>query len=208
MAGIGMYGVFCAKCKKESGVTTGYVGGIKQPGLAISADFVPNTPSDNPLYANNRIAENDSSSGSGGTLTMTMDRLTRESAADLFGLKLETVSVDVGGTSVEGTALRRFGTEQSAPVGIAYIKSHQIDNNRDHHEVVFYRSVTFPIPEELANTKEEAIEWQNVTLEGTVDGLEGEGKVPWFESVEFPTQDAALEYIYSKLKEKTPEEVV
>jgi len=201
MAGIGMYGVFCAKCKKENGITTGYTGGIQQPGLAIAATFSPTTPSDNPLYANNRIAENDTSSGSGGTLNMTMDRLTREAAAALFGMTLETVRVSVGDKTVEGTALRRFGTEQSAPVGVAYIKSHQIDNNRDHHEVVFYRSVTFPIPEDVANTMEKAIEWQQVTLEGTVDGLEGDGTAPWFESVEFPSQDAALEYIYSTFKE-------
>lgn len=208
MAGIGMYGVYCAACKKEDGVTVGYEGGIQQPGRAIEATFTPNTPSDNPLYSNNSAGENDSSSGSGGTLSVTMDRLTREAAAALFGMKLETVTVNVGNKTVEGTALKRFGTEQSAPVGVAYIRSHQIDNNREHHEVVFYRSVTFPIPEEVARTMEEAIEWQTVTLEGKVDGLEGDGTTPWFESVEFPTQEAALEYIYSKLRGTAPEEVV
>lgn len=201
MAGIGMYGVFYAKCKKENGITTGYTGGIQQAGKAVSANFTPTTPEDNPLYANNAIAENDTSSGSGGTLAMVLDRLTQATAADLFGLTVEETSVEVGSETVKGTALRRYGNEQSVPVGIAYIKAHQMDNQRNFHEVVFYRSVTFPIPEDVANTMEGSISWQKVSLEGTVDGLEGEGKVPWFESVMFPTQDAAMEYIYSKLKE-------
>ena len=86
MAGIGMYGVFYAKAVVKNGIVTGYTGGTKLMGKAISAGFEPSTPEDNPLYANNGEAENDSSGASGGTLTLTLDRLTMDAAADLYGL--------------------------------------------------------------------------------------------------------------------------
>ena len=73
MAGIGMYGVFYAKAVVQNGVVTGYTGGTRTMGKAISASFEPNTPDDNPLYANNAEAENDSSGASGGALTLTTD---------------------------------------------------------------------------------------------------------------------------------------
>ena len=56
MAGIGMYGVYYAKCVKNDGVTTGYTGGVKTLGKAISANFTPSNPEDNPLYASNGVA--------------------------------------------------------------------------------------------------------------------------------------------------------
>lgn len=203
MAGIGMYGWFYAKCVKENGVVTGYTGGVKQAGNAISADFSPSTPKDNPLYANNRAVENDSSSGSGGTLEAVMDRMTQETAADFFGLTVEEVTVEVGNTPVTGKGLKYYGHEQSAPLGVAYIKSHQMDNERGFHEVVFYSSVTFPMPKDVAQTMGETIEWQKVSLSGNVDGRQGDGSIPWKESIMFPSQDAAMEYIYDRLKDNT-----
>lgn len=203
MAGIGMYGVYYAKCVKNEGVTTGYSGGVKQLGKAISANFSPKNPEDNPLYANNGVAENDSSSASGGTLDLTLDRLTQEAAADLYGLTVEEVTATVGETSVTGKALKYKGNEQSAPVGVAFVRMHQQDGVRKH-EVVLYRSVTFGMPDSSAQTMGESIEWQTPEISGTVQGLEGDGSEPWHESVVFPSQDAALEYIYAKFKETTP----
>ena len=71
MAKIGMYGVFYAKAVLKQNVVVGYTGGVKMMGQAISADFSPSKPSENPLYANNGVAENDSSGASGGTLKTT-----------------------------------------------------------------------------------------------------------------------------------------
>ena len=53
-----------------------------------------------------------------------------EAAADLYGLTVEDVEVTVGdtpGTKVEGTALKYTGNEQSAPVGVAFIRQNQVD---------------------------------------------------------------------------------
>ena len=196
MAGIGMYGVYYSKATIANGVVTGYAG-VKTMGKAISASFEPNTPDDNPLYANNAVAENDSSGASGGTLTLTLDRLTQEAAADLYGLTVEDVEVTVGdthGTQVDGTALKYTGNEQSAPVGVAFIRQNQVDGVRNH-EVILYRRANFSMPADSAQTMGESIEWQTPEIEGTVMGLEGDGTNAWFEQVIFPTQEAAIAYI-------------
>ena len=202
MAGIGMYGVYYSKATIANGVVTGYAG-VQTMGKAISASFEPNTPDDNPLYANNAVAENDSSGASGGTLTLTLDRLTQEAAADLYGLTVEDVEVTVGdtpGTQVEGTALKYTGNEQSAPVGVAFIRQNQVDGVRNH-EVILYRRATFSMPADSAQTMGESIEWQTPEIEGAVMGLEGDGTNAWFEQVIFPTQEAAIAYITNYFKE-------
>ena len=203
MAGIGMYGVFYTKCAKKDGVVTGYTGGVKTMGKAISANFEPSTPDDNPLYANNGVAENDSSGASGGSLTLTLDRLTQDVAADLFGLKVEEVRVKVGdepGEEVAGKALKYTGNEQSEPVGVAFVRAHQIDGSRDNHEVVLYREATFAAPKESTKTMGEKIEWQTPEISGAVAGRDAEGN-PWYQSVMFPTQAAAIAYINEQLKD-------
>ena len=78
-------------------------------GKAISASFEPNPPDDNPLYANNAEAENDSSGASGGALTLTLDRLTMEAAADMYGLQVVETQVMVNGETVTGRGLRYTG---------------------------------------------------------------------------------------------------
>ena len=196
MAGIGMYGVYYSKATIANGVVTGYAG-VQTMGKAISASFEPSTPDDNPLYANNAVAENDSSGASGGTLTLTLDRLTQEAAADLYGLTVEDVEVTVGdtpGTQVDGTALKYTGNEQSAPVGVAFIRQNQVDGVRNH-EVILYRRATFSMPSDSAQTMGKSIEWKTPEIEGTVMGLEGDGTNAWFEQVIFPTQVAAIAYI-------------
>ena len=201
MAGIGMYGVYYSKATIANGVVTGYAG-VQTMGKAISANFEPSTPDDNPLYANNAVGENDSSGASGGTLTLTLDRLTQDAAADLYGLTVEDVEVTVGetpGTQVEGTALKYTGTEQSAPVGVAFIRQNQVDGVRNH-EVILYRRVTFSMPADNAQTMGESIEWQTPEISGTVMGLEGDGSNAWFEQVIFPTQEAAIAYITDYFK--------
>ena len=198
MAGIGMYGVFYAKAVVQNGIVTGYTGGTKRMGKAISASFEPNTPDDNPLFANNGEAENDSSGASGGGLTLTLDRLTQDAAADMYGLQVVQTAVTVNGQQVQGTGLRYTGLEQSAPLGVAFIRMNQEDGVRKH-EVVLYRRVTFSMPNENAQTMGESIEWQTPEISGSVMGLEDDGSNAWFESMVFPSQAAAIAYIESIL---------
>lgn len=198
MAGIGMYGVFYAKSVIQNGITTGYTGDTKMMGKAISASFEPNTPDDNPLYANNGEAENDSSGASGGTLTMTLDRLTMDAAADLYGLEVVETTVQVDGQTVTGKGLKYTGMEQSTPVGVAYIRMNQEDGVRNH-EVILYRRATFSMPAENAQTLGESIEWQTPEISASVMGMEGDGSAPWYETFTFPTQAAAIAYVESVL---------
>lgn len=196
MAGIGLYGVYYSKCVKVDGVTTGYDGTVKMMGKAVSVGFEPNTPDDNPLYANNGVAENDISSGSGGTLTQTLDRMTLETASDLYGTTVEKVTVSVGGSSVEGVEIAYKGNEVSSPVGVAYIKLNQEDGERNH-EVVFYREAVYTRPSDNAETMGESIEWQTPEIEANVVGLQGDGSEPWYRVSRWPSQEAAIAYIYS-----------
>lgn len=204
MAGIGLYGVYYAKATVEDGVVTGYTGGLKTMGKAISASFEPTTPDDNPLYANNAVAEN---VASGGTLTLTLDRLTQAAAADMFGLTVQDVQVTVGtspGETVKGTSLKYTGNEQSAPLGVAFIRMNQEDGVRNH-EVIIYRRVMFSMPAMEAQTMGESIEWQTPEIEGTVTGLEGDGTNAWFEQAVFPSQAAAIQYLTTYLTTAPPE---
>lgn len=200
MAKTGMYGVYYAKAKLEKNIVVGYTGGVKMMGQAISADFAPSKPSDNPLYANNGVAENDASGASGGTLKTVLDRLTMEAAADLYGLTVKEVSVTVGGQEVKGKSLDYTGLEQSAPVGVAYIRENQEDGVRSH-EVVLYRRAVYSMPNEKAQTRGEKVEWQTPELEAVVSGMEGDGTNPWYRSVVFPTQAAAIAFIEQQLGE-------
>ena len=75
MAYIGLYGVYYSLCTMTDGVLTGF-GGAETCGKAISASFTPNDSGDNNLYANNGIAETDASSNAGGTLSLTLERVT------------------------------------------------------------------------------------------------------------------------------------
>lgn len=195
MAGIGLYGVFYKKCIKVDGVCTGYEGTLTMMGKAVSAEFEPNTPDENPLYANNSVVENDISAGSGGTLTTTLDRMTLPVMADLYGTTVEEVSVDVDGMSVEGKEIGYRGSEVSTPVGVAYIKLNQEDGVRNH-EVVFYREATFTRPTDSCQTMGEAIEWQTPELTGVVAGMQGDGSEKWFRRSRWPSQAAAIAYIY------------
>ena len=195
MAGIGLYGVFYKKCIKVDGVCTGYEGAAALMGKAIAANFEPNTPEDNPLYANNGIAENDSSAGSGGTLTTTLDRMTLPVMADLYGTTVEDVTATVGDQEVSGQEIGYKGDEVSAPIGVAYIKLNQEDGVRNH-EVVFYREVAFSRPADSSQTMGASIEWQTPELTGTVSGLQGDGSGKWFRRSRWATQEAAIAYIY------------
>ena len=203
MAKTGMYGVYYAKAVLRKNIVVGYTGGVKMMGKAISAEFTPSVSDSDPLYANNAEAESNASGASGGTLKTTLDRLTMEAAADLFGLEEKKVTVTVDGKEVEGRSLDYTGMEQSAPVGVAYIRENQEDNVRSH-EVVLYRRAVYSMPTEKAQTRGEKIEWQTPELEAAVSGMEGDGTNPWYRSVVFPTQAAAIAFIKQELEKAPP----
>lgn len=194
MAGIGMYGVYYAKASLSDGVLTGYTGGAKLMGKAISASFEPKTTDANPLYANNGIAERDISAASGGDLTLTLDRLKEAAYADLYGLtvKAATVLTDVGGSGFDFD-----GEETGNVVGVAFVRWNQEDNSRAHYQAVIYSYVLFAPPSDTYQTLGETVEWQTPEISGTVSGGAVTGTRPWKKVYEFPSQEACISFIES-----------
>lgn len=199
MAGIGLYGVYYSKATLTDGVITAY-GGTKTMGKAISANFAPEgNATDNRLWANNAIAEVDASNNAGGTLTVTIDALKIDAAADLFGLTKATKTVSVGGTTKTGTGFSYTGDEVANAVGVAFIRWHQEANVRSIYEVVIYSYCTFSMPSEDAATYDgdAGISWQTPELEATVTAGPSTGTYPWREKYTFDSEDAAIAYITS-----------
>ena len=190
MAGIGLYGVYYSKATLTNGVLTGY-GGVKTMGKAVSATFDPADTADNPLYANNGIAERDASGGAGGTLTVTLDQLDRTAMGDLFGLTAATSVV----SGVTGTGYDFTGNELSAPVGVAFVKWNQINNDRSNYQAVIFSYVMFSPSSESYQTLGESVEWQTPELSGIVSGGAVTGAKPWKKVFDFATQEAAIQFI-------------
>lgn len=192
MAGIGLYGVYYSKATLEDGVLTGYTG-VKTMGKAISATFEPAEGGDNPLYANNGIAERDAAGTSGGTLTLTLDRLKEDAYVDLYGLTKTATTVD----GVAGSGIDYTGDELANPVGVAFVRWNQIENDREHYEAVIFSHVLFSAPSDEYQTLGESVEWQTPEIEGTVAGGAATGTLPWKKVYQFPDQDTCIAFITS-----------
>lgn len=190
MAGIGMYGVYYAVANISSGTVTSY-GEVKQMGKAISATYEPAEAGTNILYANNSVAETDTALVAGGTLSLTLDKLTFDARADLFGL---TATTATGG----GSGFEYDGSESAVPVGVAFIRQSQESQDRNIHDVVIYSYCTFNEPTEEFETLGESVEWQTPTIEATVSGASVVGTTyPWRVLMRFTSQSAAISYINS-----------
>lgn len=192
MAGIGLYGVYYAKATLTDGIVTGY-GDVKTMGKAISATWEQAEQNANPLYANNGIAERDAAAGGGGTLTLTLDRLKQDAACDLFGLSATTSVI----SGVTGTGFDYTGNEISAPVGVAFIKWSQEENDRNHYTALIYAYALFSPPTENFATMGESVEWQTPEFSAVVSGPAVTGEFAWRAVRDFPDQESAIAFIES-----------
>lgn len=190
MAGIGLYGVYYAKATLSNGVVASY-GSVKTMGAAISATWEQAEQNANPLYANNGIAERDAAAGGGGTLTLTLDRLKQEAAADLFGLTSKSTVI----SGVTGTGFEYTGNEISAPVGVGFIKWSQEENSRAHYTALVYAYALFSPPTENFATMGESVEWQTPEISAIVSGPAVTGSFAWRAVSDFPDQASAIAYI-------------
>lgn len=203
MAIYGVKGLWYAKAKKEGGLVTGYEG-AKKLGKAVDYSFEGNTPEDNPLYADNGIAENDVSAASGGTLTVTVTDCPLASYEDLYGMKQEDVTLTSEDNpaiseSATGKKIKFTGNEVSQPIGIGLIEFHQVDNKRDKFFAIVFREGTASMPDLGATTMSEDIEWQTKEMEFSIAGRDSKG-TPWMEVVQFETELAAQTYIEKTFK--------
>lgn len=199
MAGIGLYGVYYSKATLSDGVLASYTG-VHQMGKAISATFEPNETNANVLYANNGIAERDAAASSGGTLNLTLDRLSQDAYADLFGLTSANTVI----TAVTGEGFDFTGNELANAVGVAFVRWAQENNNREHYQAVIFSYVMFNPPSDSYQTLGETVEWQTPEISGTVSGGAVTGALPWKKVYEFPDQASAIQFITNYFAAPSP----
>lgn len=163
---------------------------------AISYSLTVESGDDNPLYADNMIAENDKGTFQNGTLTLGTADIPQSLSIRLLGTK--TVTDTVGADSV---TVQVFDDDATPPtLGFGIIELHQV-SDVDKYRAVFLNKVYFNIPENSATTKGESIEWQTPEIEGVVmrsDEVTADRIHPWMEDAWFDSEAAALAWLQFK----------
>lgn len=168
--------------------TNGFVAGH-----AVEYGVEIETSENVPLYADNRIIENDYGTFNTGTLTLNTSDLDQETSKKLLGLK--EVQITIGEKEV--TELVSDDDAKQTPKGFGIVEIHQIDN-KDKYRAVIICKVTPAIPQEAATTKAESVEWQTKEIEGTITRSEENTekyKYPWKREAWFDTEEEAMEYL-------------
>ena len=184
------------KYNNNSGTVT-YTDGMINP-HAVSYTVAVEAGDNNPLYADNRIVENDKQRFSSGTLTLETDDLVHEVSAFLLGVK------EVERTYAEGKTVKTliYDDEQDAPaLGFGIIEEHQNEDVTQYKAIVL-KKVTFNIPEDAATTRGESISWQTRSISGNIERSEEvSDKVmyPWKEEAWFASESEALIFLKSVL---------
>lgn len=191
MALIGMRYVVAAKVATETaGSAVTYDEG-RVIGKAISADLTWNR-NDNPLYADDTIAEDDNSITS-GELEINLDDLDDTARVLLLG--------DVEKTGTGSGSPKEYETsEKAAPyVGVGYIRVRR-KNGETSYQACWFHKVQFGETSENAQTKGENIEWQTPTITGRVMGVQNESDlaVNFRRRATFATEAAAQEWLNTK----------
>ena len=124
------------------------------------------TSDDNSYYADDTLAETESgASFSSGTLELTVDGLTGEEEALLFGIDTSSSTVQV---SEEPVTEVRFGDSLNPPfMGVAGIKRYQLNGVVTYRPIVLPK-VQFTLGTDEAETGEDTINWQDQTLNANI----------------------------------------
>lgn len=174
----------------EDGKMPVYSGAVTL-GKLISTDISINN-NDNPLYADDSIAENDKTF-SDGTVTVGIDDLgdTWQDACKIAGLLTgATVSQE------EDTYQFTSGGNDIAPYGGYGYYKRGIKNNESFYEVTWLYKVQFGAMGESASTKEKSISWNTKEIEGTIFILDGVGNNTYRDTWRFATEAEAKEKLY------------
>lgn len=190
MAYIGMQHVVGAKITTETDGSAIVYGTGMVLGKAISGNITWNR-SDNPLYADDAIAENDNGI-TGGKLELGMDDLTDEAMAYALG---ESKTTGTGGTpDVYET------TDAAAPyMGVGYVRVRR-KSGVTTYQANWIHKAQFGLQNEESQTKGETIEWQTPTLNGTLFGVKNDATLAtkYRERTTFETLAAAVAWLDAK----------
>ena len=191
MAFIGMRHVVAAEFDSHTaGSAPTYKSTGWDVGKAINANLTI-TRNNNPLYADDEIAEDDNGI-TGMTVELGLDDIT-EDVQDKMGL---LKAVTAGSPSVTTYY------ETSAPakdIGVGYMRVRRKNGTTKYQTVWIYKT-KFSINNESSQTKGENIEWQTPTIDGKCVGLDidGSGEVTFREKRVFDTESAAATYLDGK----------
>ena len=187
MAKIGLSNFKYAILSSDTAGTPVYSTAGKSPGKAISCT-VDITSNDAKLYADDALAESDTSFQS-GTVTIGIDEDDVQTMGDLLGHTVTT-----SGTSPNLTYTITRNSSDTAPyVGLGRIVTKMINGNY-RYKVEFLYKVKFSEPQSENNTRGESTEFGTYELEGTISTL-SDGK--WSVAQLFETKSAAQTYLDS-----------
>lgn len=188
MAMIGLRYVVAAQIDAETpGAAITYKAG-KVIGKAISANLTWNR-NNNPLYADDTIAEDDNGVTS-GSIELNVDDLSDEARGYVLGEKTVTVGQ---GTEYETS-------EEAAPyVGFGYIRVRR-KNGATTYQACWYHKAQFGEGSENAQTKGENIEWQTPTITGRIMGVQNDESlaINFRRRANFDTEAAAQAWLKTK----------
>ena len=192
MAFIGMRHVVAATIATETpGAALTYDAGMVV-GKAIQGNLTWDR-NDNPLYADDAIAENDNGA-TGGSIELVTDDLLDVVRAYLLGD--EAISV---GTGTSATTEYESTDEPAPYVGFGYMRV-RVKNGVTSYQAVWYHKAQFGETNENAKTKGQTIEWQTPTLTGRIMGVNdnADGKIHFRRRATFDNAAAAMAWLDAK----------
>lgn len=179
----------------NTGTTVKYAeGGVA--GKATELNIEIEAAEDNALYADNTIAENDTSFA-GGTLTVSTDDLTPEVATAILGVTSQALDA-IDGVTDEDVNELIYDDDQTSPYlgfGIIIKKKHL---NEYKWRAIVLTKIQFAIPSDAAVTQGETIEWQVPELTATIM-RDDSAKHMWKREATFTTEAQAEAYIKNRL---------
>lgn len=159
-------------------------------------DISINSAEDNNFYADNSIAESDSSF-SGGSVTVNTADLGPEATALVLGITPVPIA-DISGVTDEDVNELVFDDDQRSPyLGFGCIIKKRV-NNVDQWRAIILTKIMLAVPNDAATTQGETIEWQTPQLTGTIM-RDDSAKHAWKREATFTTEAQAEAYIKARL---------
>lgn len=194
MAIIGVSKPYVAKYSNTD-TTVSYTGGQILDKMT-EIDISINSAEDNNFYADNAIAESDSSF-SGGTVTVNTADLGPEATALVLGITPVPIS-DIAGVTDEDVNELVFDDDQRSPyLGFGCIIKKRI-SGVDKWRAIILTKIMLAVPNDAATTQGETIEWQTPQLTGTIM-RDDSAKHAWKREATFTTEAQAEAYIKARL---------
>lgn len=185
MAQIGLTNLWYGILTEGADGTPSY-GGAKSFGKAVSAK-VDTSNNDAKLYADDALAESDSSFQSGKvTLGVADDDMTV--FAEILGHQV----------SQPGGEMTRNANDAAPYIGLGRVITKLVNNKRVYKGEFLYK-VKFSEPSQEDETKGESVDFKTPEIEGTASALANGN---WSSSQTFDTKDAAVTWVKGKLAAK------